>query len=263
MSELTHLSYSSVSTYQLCARSWEYKYIKKIITPSSPSLVFGSAFHGCVEAIIRSRAAGEIQTPVEAIWTEQWNKAQQQEVAWNGELPEELNNLGLRMLIHKDTVSLLSSIEPMLDSDGDGNITPVIEKRVELHVPGVPISVIGFIDMIDSTGCPCDFKTAARMWTADKAKEETQPLFYHAALNQAGYTQNPGMFFRHFVFTKTRTPQTAVFTTQHTPAQLFWLFGAIRETWRSIEAGVFPPNPSSWKCSDKWCDHWGICRGRR
>ncbi len=259
MAELNHLSYSSVSTYQLCARSWEYKYVKKISTPASPSLVFGSAFHGVVEAVIKARVAGDQQIPVEAIWAEHWAKVQEEKIDWASELPEELSNLGLRMLTHKDTIALLQSIEPMLDETG----APMIEKRVELHVPGVPIPIIGYIDLIDSTGCPCDFKTAARMWTKEKAEAEEQPLFYHAALNQAGYTQNPGMFFRHFVFTKTKTPQTAVFTTQHTPAQLFWLFGAIREVWRGIEAGVFPPNPASWKCSDRWCEHFDRCRGRR
>ena len=261
MASLDHLSYSSVSSYQLCGRAWRFKYVDKIQVPASPSLVFGSAFHGTLEALIRRRYAEpeNVLWPVAEVWPEHWTKTQQQEIDWQGEVPEELSNLGLRMLSHKTTLDLLDSITPQVDGAGE----PVIELRVELRVPGVPIPVIGFIDLITADGVPCDIKTSARAWSQEKAAEEMQPLFYHAALNQMGYTQNPTMTFRHYVFTKTRTPSAAAFETRHTPAQLFWLFGAIREVWRAIDAGVFPPNPGSWLCSERWCSYYKMCRGKR
>lgn len=256
--ELEHLSYSSISLYWLCARAWEFKYVKKVPTPTAPALAFGSAFHGSIEAVIKAKSAGEMPD-LAALWSEEWAKATQQEISWESELPEEHSNLGLRMLTHKDTVSLLSAIEPMLNEDG----SPVIEHRVELRVPEVPIPIVGYIDVMLANGSPADFKTAARMWTQEKAEEEMQPGFYLAALNQAGYTQNPEKAFTHFVFTKTRTPQAAAFRTIHTGAELLWLFGLIKAVWKGISAGIFPPNPGSWKCTPKYCDYWAQCRGRR
>lgn len=258
MTELTHLSYSSISLYQTCPRAWQFRYIDGIRSRPTAALVMGTAFHNSVEDIIRALAMGEDSNPTE-IWTRRWAEVQDQEPDYQGELPEELSNMGLRMLTAKSTVDLLDSIMPMLDENG----APVIEKRVELRVPGVPIPVIGFIDVILATGAPADFKTAARMWTAEKAREELQPVFYLAALNQAGYTQNPTHEFCHFVFTKTARPQAAAFSAVHSPAEWLWLFGAIQAVWKGIAAGVFPPNPSSWKCSDRWCDQWAMCRGRR
>lgn len=262
MSNLEHLSYSSISTYMLCPRNWKFKYLDGIPTASSPALVFGSAFHATVEAIIKAKAAGETIDVAEK-WAFQWAWETTKATDWGAELPEEYSNLGLRMLSHKDTVAMLAEISPMVDVDEAGTVVPLIERRVELHVPGVPIPVIGYIDIICSDGIPADFKTAARVWAPGKAEGELQPLFYLAALNQAGYMQNPTMGFRHYVFVKTKTPQVQVLPSRHATCQLFWLFGAIREVWKGIEAGVFPPNPSSWKCSDRWCDYWGICRGRR
>lgn len=47
--ELDHLSYSSISMYLTCARSWRFKYLEQAPTIASPELVFGSAIHSAVE----------------------------------------------------------------------------------------------------------------------------------------------------------------------------------------------------------------------
>lgn len=41
-----YLSYSSVSTYLLCPKSWQFRYIDKVSVPTSPNLIFGSAVRG-------------------------------------------------------------------------------------------------------------------------------------------------------------------------------------------------------------------------
>jgi hypothetical protein len=258
MAELDHLSYSSISLYTTCPAAWEKKYVEKIPTPTSAALVFGSAFHTAVESLVGSRAAGKVvDAPV--LWSGVWNQTiEGKDIVWNGDLPEELSNQGLRMLTHKDTQKVLHSISPMLHPDGE----PIIEQRVELRVPGVPVPIVGYIDVVLADGSPADFKTAARMWTQDQAEKELQPVYYIAALNQAGHVVPEGRF-THFVFTKTKTPQAAAFETRHEISQVFWLFNLIERTWRAIESGSFPPNPSSWKCSEKWCDYWTMCRGKR
>ena len=115
--------------------------------------------------------------------------------------------------------------------------------------------------MVGADGVPCDFKTAARAWTQEQADKELQVLFYLAALNQAGYELNPDMKFRHYVFTKTKTPQAQVIESSRKVADLFWLFQIVSEVWRGIESETFPPNTSTWKCSPKWCEYYQLCRG--
>jgi hypothetical protein len=44
MTELDHLSYSSISSYLGCGQNWKFHYKDEIKTPTSPELVFGSAF---------------------------------------------------------------------------------------------------------------------------------------------------------------------------------------------------------------------------
>lgn len=256
---LDHLSYSSISAYVSCPRSFRFHYLDKVETPTSPSLLFGSAFHDTVEDYLRMKVQDPPTCPPDQYWLTHWGKQLEQNpnVTWNGETPEELSNLGIRMLAHKDIAEILAAIKPQV-VDGQ----PAIERKVALQVPGVDVPIIGYIDLIEEDGIPADFKTAARSWGSDKANSEVQPVFYLAALNQAGYQQNKGLEFRHYVFVKTKTPKVEIWKTQRQPGELFWLFGMIRDVWQGIKANVFPPSPGTWKCTPKFCDYWTICRGK-
>jgi len=254
--ELEHLSYSSVSAYLTCPRSWRFKYVDKVKTPTAPALAFGSAFHGAVEDLIMARHRGDMMKPAE-VWAARWALATEQDIAWNGDLPEEHSNVGMKMLSHPATATVLDQFRPLVE-DGE----PVVERRVELHIPDVPVPVLGFIDLICADGVPADMKTAARAWTQEQAEKEMQPTYYLAALNQVGYTLNPERKFRHFVWTKTKVPQVQIIESKRTTEDLLWLMALVRDVWHGIEREVYPANPGSWKCSERWCDYWGLCRGK-
>lgn len=248
---IEHLSYSSISAYLACGEAWRFRYVEQIKTPTGPELVFGTAFHKAIEGQLR----GEGQAL--NLWPKAWGEALEgNSVYWGDDMPEEYNNQGVRMLASPDIQNTIGQIKPAKGPDG-----PRIEQRVELRVPGVPIPVIGYIDVITEDGIPGDFKTSARSWGADKAQSETQPLFYLAALNQAGH-EVPGWAFRHYVFVKTKTPQVQVIEHRHKPSEVFWLFEVIQRVWRGIDAEIFPLTPNGWKCSPQYCDYWSRCRGK-
>jgi len=129
-------------------------------------------------------------------------------------------------------------------------------------VPGVPLPVIGYIDLMTADGVPGDFKTSRNRWTQGDAEGEIQPLVYLAALHQAGRPV-AGNRFRHYVITKTKKPEVQVIEHRHTMMEIFWLFELIRRVWRGIEAEVFPVNPNAWLCSSRYCAYWTQCRGRK
>lgn len=250
---LEHLSYSSITLYLDCAEAWRRKYIAKEPTASSPALVFGSAFHGAVEAQLTTG-----QAALEA-WPDAWSKALERDsetLDWGTDSPEFHHNEGVRLLSNTQVSAALAGLKARNDEAG-----PMVERKVTLQVPGVPVPIIGFIDFIASDGVPCDLKTANKAWYLDQAENSMQGLFYLAAMNQAGMNFH-GWKFRHHVFVKTKEPKAQMFEVTHKPSQIMFLFKVIREVWESIEHSSFPPNPSSWKCSSKWCDHWSNCRGR-
>lgn len=254
MTTLEHLSYSSISSYLTCGQAWKYHYLDKVPTPTAPELVFGSAFHGTIERFIGNGHQGDILTA----WQESWNEQleRNKEISFAPDTPESFCNQGVRMFNHPDIQQGILSIKAGQDETG-----MMIERKIELRVPGVPVPIVGYIDIITADGVPGDFKTSSKSWTADKALSEMQPLFYLAALNQLGI-HVPNLRFRHYVFVKTKTPQFQVLEHTHTQGQMLWLFTMIRKVWEAIDAGIFPPNPTGWKCNPQYCDYWTMCRGK-
>lgn len=261
--ELDHLSYSSINSWLMCGANWKFHYLDKIKTPTSPALVFGSAFHNTVEGFI----AANHQNSIETLWLEKWNEqtttineagevAPRTDIDWGADTPEYHCNEGLRLLTNPEIYNGILSIKAGQDEAGIQ-----VERKIELNVPGVPIPIIGYIDIITADGVPGDFKTSSKSWSEDKAEGEIQTLFYLAAMNQMGIA-TPDWMFRHYIFVKTKTPKFQMMEHSHNPNQLMWLFKMIANVWKGIDAGVYPENPGSWKCSPNWCEYWSMCRGK-
>lgn len=251
---IDHLSYSAISLYLNCPENFRRKYIAKEPTITTPALVFGSAFHNTVEhylLINRDR-------PLVDIWPEVFTGAMvdNRGCDWGAETPEQYHNDGIRLLSSPDVVKMVDAIRLREDDNG-----PMIERKLELRVPGVPVPIIGYMDIMTADGVPGDLKTSQYSWTQERARNELQPTFYLAALNQAGCTV-PGLRFRHYVVTKAKKPQAQVLEHQRTWDEILWLYELIQRVWRAIECDVYPLNPSAWLCSPKYCSFWSDCRGR-
>jgi len=258
---VSSLSYSSVSAYLICGRYWKYRYLDKVSATVAPALVFGSAFHNTVEAYIRNVAQSGQSAGLVEIWEDEWPAVLEKEgdrIAWADGSPDALLAEGTRILQALEVVQVVDAVTPLVDPDGRVHI----EDFVKMEIPGVPVPIVGYIDIIDSDGVPGDFKTASRRWSEKNALNELQPLFYLAALEQVGHRSNPEMRFRHYVFAKTDPAEAQVIETRRTRGELQFLFDLIREVWKGIAARVFPPNPRTWKCSPEYCEYWGICRGK-
>lgn len=262
--ELDHLSYSSISTFELCARSWRFKYLDKVASPPTPALVFGSAFHATIEDIYRSYDPyGGSECDPLVVWREHWSRlSANPEIRWDAESPEMIGADGIKLFGSVAVLDEISRHRPLQTPLHSPDEPFCIERKIELRVPGVPVPIIGYIDMIESDGVPCDFKTSSRAWTDAKHDAETQPLFYLAALNQSGY-YCPELKFRHFVFIKTGKPRVQVLESTHTLSELLWLFESIQAVWKAIEAEAFTMNPTAWICTERWCPYWFSCRGRK
>lgn len=254
MTQLTHLSYSSINLYLTCAEHWRRKYLLKQPQPSTPALIIGSAVHGTLEESLVKRQ------PLAQLWPGVWAAKLKQDadsIEWGADTPEQHFNDGLRLVSEPAVQQLVDGLTPLVDEVG-----VFIERKVELRVPGVPVPVIGYIDLMTADGVPGDFKTSRNRWTQADAEGEIQPLVYLAALHQAGRPV-AGNRFRHYVITKTKKPEVQVIEHRHGMTEIFWLFELIRRVWDGIESELFPVNPNAWLCSAKYCAYWSECRGKR
>lgn len=248
---IEHLSYSSINTFLSCPEHWQRKYLLRQPTDTTPELVFGTAVHQAIEQHLSDGA------PLLDHWHLAWQRATEgQTIVWGVDTPEHHFNEGIRILGDSRIRATLGALT--VDRDDQG---PRIERQVTLRVPGVPIPVIGYVDLVTADKVPGDIKTAGRAWTADRARNELQSLFYLAAFNQTGIP-TPEWKFRHYVITKTKNPTITVFEHKHHPGELMFLFDLIGRVWRAIERESFPLNPTGWLCDPKFCAFYASCRGR-
>ena len=249
MIELTHLSYSSISHYLNCGKSWQFKYGQQLPEKKSSSLIFGSAVHETIRKHIQG------QTSPRQAWRESWSKllAETPDIDWGSDNQTELFNYGVKMFSDEDILNTIQSLKPLV-VDG----SPCMEFEVSLQVPGVPVPVIGFIDMLQTNMIPIDFKTSKSSWNQERADKELQAAFYLAAMNQAGMVQLPARF-EYVVFVKNKTPKVQRFVTERGAADIFRLFNLVGEVYRAMSQDVFLPNPTAWSCSEKYCSFWHEC----
>ena len=262
ITNLRNLSHSSIKTFNQCARKFLLKN-QLPRQPTSPAFLIGRAFHKTIETMIRNKedvGLEESKRNLNQYWETSWEsslgEAEQKEgIDWECTSPEQNKGVGTLMLMVPEIIEALCKLRPQTDEAGI-----YLERRVELRVPGVPIPVIGYIDMKDDMGTLVEFKTAGRAWSDNQATREVQPLFYLAAVQQQEGGTN--LEFIHYVFTKTKNPKVQVFRTTRTQGEIMWLMETIREIWEQIEAGIFPRNPEGCFAYHKPCPYLNICWGK-
>lgn len=247
---LEHLSYSSISKYMRCPRQWYYHYIEQRPTSPSAALINGSATHNTIE-----RMWYDTQTDILDIWEQEWTRCVDEargEIDW-GDKDEMVHyEDGLRVIKSPSILPHIRAIQPRSELD--------VERKVELHVPEVPVPIIGYIDVIDAREVPGDIKTSSRAWSQKRADDSLQPTFYLAALWQAGVPVTGE--FRYYILTKTKSPKYQMIQTHRHRGHVDFLFEIIQGVWRGIENLVFYPQPDGWHCDPRYCDFYKDCMGK-
>lgn len=249
MTNIQHLSASSINKYLMCPRSWKFHYLDNISAPTNTNLLFGSAFHDVVEAYILNK-----ELSLQDLWEKQWRQTVENchDILWDTKSYTELEQQGYRMLQSYQIQHLLDNLKPQVVNE-----QPMIEKYLKAEVDSIPL--VGYIDFIQADNRVADFKTAARAWRQGDAANKLQPPLYIYLLEANDYQVSREFLFH--VFTKNNGN---AITCQHTVTdrQIAFTLDTVRSVWGGIQAGVFSPASSyGWWCSEKSCEYWNRCKG--
>jgi len=165
---------------------------------------------------------------------------QVKEIDWKDENPEELKQKACAFAL-KYCEEMLPKVEPI-----------AVEKRCERILPS-GLLLVGYPDCELRDGEIVDHKFVTRRTNAaelDKGLQGTtyailkgRPLQYslHQALDQ-------------------KEPKIEIISTKRTIEDIKWGVNVIEKTWRLIQTGLFPCNPTSYFCSPDYCSFWYECR---
>jgi len=127
-----------------------------------------------------------------------------------------------------------------------------VEERIEGVLGGVPF--VGYPDLIVEPGPGViDHKLATRRMNPEVAHRDMQFSAYAALLGK------PIWAAFHQALDQKKLDINVVLT-ERRQGDIDWFERLVAEVWRGIQAGIFPPNPLCWRCSEGKCSYWLECK---
>lgn len=180
----------------------------------------------------------------------------------NPELDEVEKSRG-RDIVRGESKDLAVTLARIHHSELAPKLEPThVERKLELRRPDLRYPVIGYLDVLEEDRVR-DLKTPKKTPKQDDLVDSIQAALY-PALVEATDGERPSSFVID-ALVKLKKPklvshEVGVLDSEH-------VFERLRRIEGAIEAGSFiPADPTSWKCSEKWCEYFNDCpwgRARR
>lgn len=234
------VSYSKLSTYKNCPKSYKYAYIDKLPRLDKPYTIFGQFCHQILETFHLEYINGS-KKPIEDVMKESFILAKNE---WNEKVTNEQVT---------EAFNIMQDYLYQLSDSPFPNISHV-EKKIWVPIDDTLV-LYGFIDrvQIDNDGIIhiIDYKT-----TKDERflKDRTQLLLY-------AYT----MYLENKNIDKIRTSyimlkqKMKLLSAEHTVKDLISAKNELLKTWETISLDkLYRATPIQWKCNN--CDYIKYCK---
>lgn len=266
--EKPYLSPTQVGMYLKCPRQYHYRYVLGKRSPPSGAIAVGSCWHGAVETNYKHKLTHDNEDmpvdDVEAVFSDAWDEAVKDgmsrsrkpkkgekeirdEISWvDGEKAGTLKDMGIKVTrLHR--LEVAPDVKPKL-----------IEHQFRVNLgDDFPYDLLGYIDLVEEGDVIRDTKSKGRAPPQADVDKDLQLTSYSLARRIETGKVEPHIVLD--VVVKKRVPECIQIHTRRTNDQLRWYLRLVEEVAMSIKAGNFPPNPTGWWCSEKWCGYWNPC----
>ena len=231
------LSYSAISTYELCPAKYRFQYEQRFPTTTSPALAFGDSLHRTLyrfhdRPVPVAPSLEELHEMLEGEWVGEGYRDPSEERTYHDHARQVLAGY------HRDNAPSF-------------RIPAALEFRFTIEVEGVQISgVIDRMDRIPGGGYEIiDYKTSRRLPPKDRVDRDLQLSVYHLAAREI-WGIEPERLTLYFLLPGERM------TTTRTSADDDELRRRIATVAERIAAGRFEPQQNP-LCD--WCDFQNRC----
>jgi RecB family exonuclease len=249
-----YLSWTQVSSYQMCPRAFAYRYIEHADADFVPSsLLFGSAMHEAFAKVHEHDMEGLPAPSSEELAgrvTNLLNSSLLPVKYSKGESAETLHALGQRMVD-----AFLASPE----ARPEGQVVCVEDRTsgvIDSQIPPIE-GKVDFVRLTKDGLVLRDYKTTRSKWNPDKVEESAPQLRLYATLLDReldGWRQVTSMEFVSITKAAKPVVTTHAVAMRHESVQA--CIDQIGQVWDGIRKGVFPTRPG-WPC--KTCPYASRC----
>ena len=242
----SYISWSQVSSYQLCPKAFEFKYVLRADPAFVPSsLIFGTAFHEAIAQASQADLEGVPRPSTEELASGVAQQLRASSVPLQlakGESLESLDALASRML-----TAYLGSPESHVQGTSIC-IEDVVRGVVDPSVPVVEARVDHVYQRHDGSLVIRDVKTTRTKWSDDKVAESSPQLQLYAMLLDREL-EGLGKVESLEVLSVTKAAKPVVRLHQVPVAKdgCRNMVDQLQQVWHGIESGVFPARPG-WPC---------------
>lgn len=151
--EITHFSASSAKMAVRCEEQWRQRYILGKKSPPNLALIGGKADHAAIEQSMLKKITSFTDLPVKEV-TEAFVESVEKEVDQAGGLSElewkdDLDTEAARVREYDDLRTHGQRVVKAYHETASPLLQPIaVEAPIEILVPGLPVKVIGYIDLI-------------------------------------------------------------------------------------------------------------------
>lgn len=255
--ERTHISHSSISTFQACPLRYAFRYVLGLPEETtSSSLVLGRALHASLEFHFSQLLAGSgppgLDELLGAFW-DGWHANEATRIVFSK--GEDINSVA------RQAEQMLRAFSASEFARPRGAIIGVEEEvRAEL-LPGVP-ELLARLDLVidaDNELIVTDFKTSRSAWSQEQVQSSAaQVLLYHEAVKPLADGRPVRLQFA--VMTKTKVPSLVLHQVPVDLQQITRTKAIVKQVWQAIQGQNFYPVPSPLNCSTcpyrKPCQQW-------
>lgn len=235
-----HLSFSRLSRFEQCPKSYFFHYIEKHSPEPVLALQFGKAIHAVVERLVREAVDDERSGPLSedralTLFREAWTA-------------EGLTGVD----VFQEGVNILKAF---VRDQGPLEHRNVLAVEKQFRLPVGPFTVLGYIDRVDCVDDETieiiDYKTNRQLFSRDEVETALQLSLYHAAGQRlwpwAKKVKLTFWMLRHGVRQET----------SRTPEQIDAALAYVETLGQQTETATsYPPRLNS-NCS--YCDHRTRC----
>lgn len=247
---------SEIKTFLMCGKKWEFQYVQKIRKPKRAAASIGNSVDTAVSANLAQKVTSGkdmVLGEMLEICSKDFDDRVKEIIFDEEDKPGESKDAVIACTkLHHEVVS--PRIKPQT----------VQEEFVIETDAGYDLG--GTLDLTDTSGLIIDTKTSSRQRATSHIVEKSfQPAMYDYAYQ--AINGKPSTGFRFDVITRPTVRLPAEYKPVEgkvVEADHEWLFNSIGEVDKAIRAGVALPAPEgSWNCSEKWCEYWSMCKGKK
>ncbi len=258
---LPTVSPTQVRTYQRCPLAYKHRFLERWWGIQSSAALLGHAVHSTIEAALKAKRRFRQDLPLEEgerVFDQVWNRGLPPETETAAGSREEFD--AAREEGYDLLAFYLEEVAPKVRPH-------LVEHRFNFELAGIPVPVVGQVDLIEIDGVVVDYKTSTRPYREDYLDSDVQ-LFCYAvgyAFFRLGVRARKGILppavmvndARVDVIIRGPAPQFQQIRKKYSNDDLNEVAEILRNVALKIESREFP---AFWEVEDR-AEPWRTCDG--